>query len=196
MSSSPRSAKRAFGLRLPSTGRLFRPTGASGTRFWLDRRRRTGERKSSTDFLGIAENAEERVIDQGLARHIRDSPIELKAGRFKPEHMGKLNFQWTAVDASLRHPDDQPSIGMVLCNDRSDFVAEHALRGATQPMAISQYELTKSRLEDLKGQLPSVEDLEAGLTTSKVEPRMNWVQTPPRARMRTRAKGRRRSVGR
>jgi len=151
-------------------------------------------------FLGIAEDAEERVIERGLVRHIRDFlielgqgfsfvgnqfplqvgnddfridllfyhlklrcfvVIELKAGKFKPEHMGKLNFYLSAVDDLLRHPDDQPSIGMVLCKDRSSIVAEYALRGTSQPMAVSQYELTKSLPERLKGKLPSVDDLEA-----------------------------------
>ena len=159
------------------------------------------------DFLGIAEDAEERVIEQGLVRHIRDFllelgqgfafvgnqvplrvgqeefridllfyhlklrcyvVIELKAGRFRPEHMGKLNFYLSAVDDLLRHPDDQPSIGLVLCKDREDIVAEYALRGTTQPMAVSQYELTKALPENLKNKLPSVEDLEAGLAEPEV----------------------------
>ena len=154
------------------------------------------------DFLGIAEDAEERVIERGLVRHIRDfllelgqgfafvgnqvvlevgaEPyridllfyhlklrcyvvIELKAGRFKPEQVGKLNFYLSAVDDLLRHPDDKPSIGMVLCKDRNDIVAEYALRGTSQPMAVSQFELTKTLPEELKGKLPSVEDLEAEL---------------------------------
>jgi hypothetical protein len=89
--------------------------------------------------------------------------IELKAGKFRPEHMGKLNFYLSAVDDLLRHSDDQPSIGLVLCKDREDTVAEYALRGTTQPMAVSQYELTKALPEDLKGKLPSIEDLEAEL---------------------------------
>jgi hypothetical protein len=89
--------------------------------------------------------------------------IELKAGKFQPEHMGKLNFYLSAVDDLLRHPDDQPSIGLVLCKDREDTVAEYALRGTTQPMAVSQYELTKALPESLKDKLPSIEDLEAEL---------------------------------
>ena len=154
------------------------------------------------DFLGIAEDAEERVIEQGLVLHIRDFlielgqgfafvgnqvplqvgkeefrvdllfyplklrcyvVIELKAGKFRPEHMGKLNFYLSAVDDLLRHPDDRPSIGLVLCKDREDTMAEYAFRGTTQPMAVSRYELTKALPEDLKDKLPSIEDLEAEL---------------------------------
>jgi hypothetical protein len=96
--------------------------------------------------------------------------IELKAGKFRPEHMGKLNFYLSAVDDLLRHPDDQPSIGLVLCKDREDTVAEYALRGTTQPMAVSQYELMKALPENLKDKLPSVEDLEAELEDTDVEP--------------------------
>jgi hypothetical protein len=73
------------------------------------------------------------------------------------------------VDDLLRHSDDQPSIGLVLCKDREDTVAEYALRGTTQPMAVSQYELTKALPENLKGKLPSVEDLEAELAEPSSE---------------------------
>jgi len=89
--------------------------------------------------------------------------VELKAGKFLPEHMGKLNFYLSAVDDLLRHPDDQPSIGLILCKDQEDTVVEYALRGTTQPMAVSQYELTRALPEQLQSQLPSVEELEAEL---------------------------------
>jgi len=154
------------------------------------------------DFLGVAGDAHEQVIERGLVRHIRDFllelgqgfafvgqqfplrvggdefridllfyhlqlrcfvVLELKAGRFQPEHAGKLNFYLSAVDDLLRQPGDGPSIGLVLCRDRQTTVAEYALRGMAQPMAVSQYELTKSLPAKLKGQLPTVEELEAEL---------------------------------
>ena len=89
--------------------------------------------------------------------------IELKAGGFKPEHAGKLNFYLSAVDDLLRTPGDNATIGILLCRGKNRLVAEYALRGHTQPMGVSEYELTEALPEELKAELPSVEDLEAEL---------------------------------
>ena len=89
--------------------------------------------------------------------------IELKAGGFKPEYAGKLNFYLSAVDDLLRHPDDQPSIGLVLCRGRNEVVVEYALRDMSKPLGVSEYQLTESLPEQLRGQLPTVEQLEAEL---------------------------------
>ena len=87
--------------------------------------------------------------------------LELKAGELKPEYTGKLNLYLSAVDDLLRHPDDKPSIGIVISRDRDALEAEYAPRGSTQPMAVSQFELTKSLPEAPNGKLPSLEDIEA-----------------------------------
>ncbi|MCB0337572.1 MAG: DUF1016 family protein, partial [Bdellovibrionales bacterium] len=50
--------------------------------------------------------------------------IDLKTGKFKPEHAGKMNFHLAAVDELLRHSDDKPSIGIILCKERNRVVAE------------------------------------------------------------------------
>ena len=68
--------------------------------------------------------------------------IELKAGKFKPEYAGKLNFYLNVVDDLMRHPDDQPTIGILLCKDKNRVAAEYALRGIQTPLGISEYELT------------------------------------------------------
>ena len=70
--------------------------------------------------------------------------IDLKKGEFKPEHAGKMNFYLSVVDDRLRHPADAPSIGLILCQDRNQIIAEYALRGADKPIGISQYELTRA----------------------------------------------------
>ena len=64
-----------------------------------------------------------------------------------------------------RHPDDQPTIGILICKTKDDIVAEYALRGMTQPTGISEYEtqLTESLPDALKGSLPEIEELEAEL---------------------------------
>jgi predicted nuclease of restriction endonuclease-like (RecB) superfamily len=90
--------------------------------------------------------------------------IDLKMGAFQPEYAGKMNFYLSAVDDLLRHPADQPSIGVILCKSRNAVVAEYALRDTAKPIGISEYFATLSLPAELKGSLPTVEDLEAELT--------------------------------
>lgn len=89
--------------------------------------------------------------------------IELKAGAFKPEHAGKMNFYLSAVDDHLRHKDDQPSVGIILCKSKNRLIAEYALRDTHKPIGVSAYKLTKALPEKLKGTLPTIKDLEAAL---------------------------------
>lgn len=93
--------------------------------------------------------------------------IELKTGKFKPEHAGKMNFYLSAVDDLLRHQDDQPSIGIILCKGRDDVVAEYALRDTKKPIGVSGYELTKALPESLRRNLPTIEQLEEELDKSE-----------------------------
>jgi predicted nuclease of restriction endonuclease-like (RecB) superfamily len=89
--------------------------------------------------------------------------IELKTGAFKPEYAGKLNFYLSAVDATLKHESDEPSIGLILCKDKNRMVAEYALKDISKPVGISEYRLLESIPEDLQGSLPSIEQIEAEL---------------------------------
>lgn len=89
--------------------------------------------------------------------------LELKAGEFKPEYAGKMNFYLNAVDDLMRHPDDQPSVGLILCRTRDRLTVEYALRGIKAPVGVAEYITTDALPEDLKGSLPTVEELEAGL---------------------------------
>jgi predicted nuclease of restriction endonuclease-like (RecB) superfamily len=91
--------------------------------------------------------------------------IELKASRFKPEYAGKLNFYLSAVDAELRHPTDNPSIGLILCKDKNKLVAEYSLKDVSKPIGIAEYELVQAIPEHLKTSLPTIEELEAELAT-------------------------------
>ena len=92
--------------------------------------------------------------------------IELKVTEFEPEHLGKMNFYLSAVDDLLRHPDDKPSIGLILCKARSKVVAEYALRDLAKPVGVARYvtKLVESLPASLKGSLPTIEQLEAELT--------------------------------
>ena len=89
--------------------------------------------------------------------------IELKTGDFKPEHLGQLSFYITAVDRQLRTPSDAPSIGLLLCKSRNKVIAEYALQGNHKPIGISEYQLTRAVPEELKTQLPTIEQIETEL---------------------------------
>jgi predicted nuclease of restriction endonuclease-like (RecB) superfamily len=91
--------------------------------------------------------------------------IELKARAFTPGDVGQLNFYLAAVDDLLRHPDDQPTIGLLLCRKKNKLVAEYALRGMDQSIAVAAWEtqLTESLPEELRGSLPTIEEIEAEL---------------------------------
>lgn len=91
--------------------------------------------------------------------------VELKAVPFDPGFIGQLNLYLAAVDDLLRHPDDRPTIGLLLCKSRSKLVVEYALRGFNTPMGVAQWEtkLTEMLPEELKGSLPSIEEIEAEL---------------------------------
>jgi len=91
--------------------------------------------------------------------------IELKTGAFKPEYAGKLNFYLAAVDDMLRHPDDAPTIGILLCKQKGEkVIAEYALRGMSAPIGVSEYKVTEVLPELLKNSLPTIEQLEIELT--------------------------------
>jgi predicted nuclease of restriction endonuclease-like (RecB) superfamily len=89
--------------------------------------------------------------------------IELKAVPFDPAFTGTLNLYLSAVDDLLRHPDDKPSIGLLLCKSKNNVVVEYALDGYRRPIGVAQWEtqLTQNLPEDMKGTLPSIEEIEA-----------------------------------
>ena len=89
--------------------------------------------------------------------------IDLKCGAFKPEYTGKMNFYLAAVDDMLKHPTDQPSIGLILCRTKKELVVEYALRGSTTPMSISEFTHLLKLPAEFKGSLPTVEEFEAEL---------------------------------
>ena len=89
--------------------------------------------------------------------------VDLKMTAFKPEYAGKMNFYLSAVDDLLRTPGDAPTIGLVLCKDRDRTDVEYALRGMTQPLGVSQFELSNVLPQELEGVLPTVAQLEAEL---------------------------------
>jgi len=89
--------------------------------------------------------------------------VELKTTEFKPEYAGKLIFYLAAVDDQRRHPQDAPTIGLLLCKSRNNVVAEYALRDVHKPIGIAEYRLTEALPEGLQTALPSVAALEQTL---------------------------------
>jgi predicted nuclease of restriction endonuclease-like (RecB) superfamily len=91
--------------------------------------------------------------------------IELKAGPFDPAFVGQLNLYLSATDDLLRHPDDKPTIGLLLCRSKNKIVVEYALRNLKRPIGVAQWEtqIVKSLPKVLKGSLPTVEELEKEL---------------------------------
>lgn len=151
------------------------------------------------DFLGVADEAHERVIEQAVVDHLTQFLVELGAGfasvgrqvhlevggddffldllfyhlklrayivieikavAFKPEQLGQLAFYLSAVDEKIKHPDDGPTIGLLLCKTKNEVVAEYALRDYSKPMGVSEYQLIEGLPEALQVNLPSIEQIE------------------------------------
>ena len=89
--------------------------------------------------------------------------VELKNRRFIPEYAGKLNFYLSAVDSLLKRDDDHPTIGLLLCRDKNNIEVEFALRDMNKPMGVSEYTLMETLPDNLKGALPTVEEIEQDL---------------------------------
>lgn len=92
--------------------------------------------------------------------------IDLKMRAFEPEFAGKMNFYLSAVDDQLRHADDKPSIGLLLCKERDRLTVEYALRDLRKPIGVAQWQtkLVESLPKKLKGSLPTIAEIEAELS--------------------------------
>ena len=94
--------------------------------------------------------------------------VELKAVPFDPAFVGQMNLYLSAVDDLLRHPDDKPAIGLLLCKSKDRLVVEYAWRGFDKPMGVAEWEtrLVESLPDELRGSLPSVDEIEVELNGS------------------------------
>ena len=86
--------------------------------------------------------------------------IELKITEFQPEQAGKMQFYLAALDDLVRLPDENPSIGIILCKSKDRIIVEYALRYADKPIGVSEYHIVKKLPKALKGQLPTPEQIE------------------------------------
>jgi len=102
--------------------------------------------------------------------------VELKSVPFEPAFIGQLNFYLSVVDDLLKHPSDQPTIGLLLCRSKNELVVEYALRNFTRPVGVAEWEtkIVEKLPKDLEGSLPTIEQIEAELASkvpSKRKPR-------------------------
>jgi len=99
--------------------------------------------------------------------------VELKTTEFDPRDAGQLNFYMAAIDGELKQPLHNPTIGLLLCKEKNHLVVEYALKNIDAPIGVSQYQLTKAIPKDLKGKLPSIDELEQSVSASAVFDRLN-----------------------
>ena len=94
--------------------------------------------------------------------------VELKVTKFDPGYVSKLNMYLNIVDDLLRHPDDKPSIGLLLVKEKNQTIVEYSLAGYIKPIGVAQWqrEITRSLPEELKSSLPTIEEIEAELAGS------------------------------
>lgn len=93
--------------------------------------------------------------------------IDLKTGEFKPEQAGKMNFYLSALDDLVKSPDDNPSVGLILCRDENRTIAEYALRDMSKPIGVSEYHLCTDLPLDLKSALPDPEEIRSRIDMKK-----------------------------
>lgn len=85
--------------------------------------------------------------------------IDLKIGEFEPEFVGKMQFYLAALDRQVREADENPSIGIILCKEKSRMVVEYALHDARKPIGVATYRVVRQLPEELQGMLPAPEDI-------------------------------------
>lgn len=85
--------------------------------------------------------------------------VELKIGEFLPEYVGKMQFYLAALDDLVRMPDENPSVGIILCKSKNKTVVEYALKESAKPIGIASYRIVSTLPEELKGQLPAPDQI-------------------------------------
>ena len=89
--------------------------------------------------------------------------VDLKMTDFEPAYAGQMNFYLSAVDDLLRHPTDQPTVGILLCKSKNQTVVEYALRDLAKPLGVADFQLRQALPDTLQSTLPTIAALEAEL---------------------------------
>jgi len=95
--------------------------------------------------------------------------LELKIGKFKPSDIGQLAFYLAATDNQFKSEQDNPSIGILLCESRSKIIADFVLQKINAPIGVSEYELSKQLPKKLESSFPSIEAIESELNEQQLE---------------------------
>jgi predicted nuclease of restriction endonuclease-like (RecB) superfamily len=86
--------------------------------------------------------------------------IDLKVSEFKPEYVGKIQFYLSALDDKVKLPDENPSIGIIICKEKDRTIVEYALRDTNKPISVATYKVTSKLPKNLRNQLPSPEQIQ------------------------------------
>ena len=89
----------------------------------------------------------------------------MKVTDFIPEYAGKLSFYLSVANDILRHPTDNPTIGLLIC--KNNVIAEYSLKNINQPIGVTEYQLTRLFPEEFKSSLPTIEEIEVELKNNK-----------------------------
>ncbi len=92
--------------------------------------------------------------------------IELKRGKFKPEHLGQLSFYLNVLDDQVKLAHENPSIGIILCKEKNNAVVEYALRNKNQPLGVATFKTKQEIPDNMKNILPSIDDLKKIMNTN------------------------------
>jgi len=133
-----------------------------------------GELGRGFAFVGreypIEVGGEEKIVDllfYFIPMH-RYFVVEVKTGEFDPAHLGQLQGYVAACDLALNRPGDNPAMGLLICRGKNATLARYMLGKTDMPLGVSDYELSKVVPDDFKSELPTVEELEAGLNGSLI----------------------------
>jgi len=85
--------------------------------------------------------------------------VELKAGKFLPEYVGKMQFYLAALDSRVKEKNENPSIGIILCKDKNRTIVEYALRESKKPIGVAKYQIVTKLPSALKKELPAPEQI-------------------------------------
>ncbi|MDR2610234.1 MAG: PDDEXK nuclease domain-containing protein [Clostridiales Family XIII bacterium] len=85
--------------------------------------------------------------------------IELKIGEFKPEYVGKMQFYLTALDETEKLPGENPSIGIIICKNKSRTTVEYTLKSANKPIGVATYSYYDNLPENVRSLLPSPDEI-------------------------------------
>ena len=92
--------------------------------------------------------------------------VEVKTADFTPADLGQLGTYVVSVNHILKKPDDNPTLGILICKSKDNILAKYALESSNVPIGVSEYELSKLYPVDLKSSLPTIEEIERGLEES------------------------------